>query len=169
MKKPAIQLFITDEGYRAIGHVAAQWAYLETELDSLLSLLLESEEVKKLGLKNSQSFGSRMENLKAACNLLWKNQDQPMNEIKNIIDDASSLRGFRDDIIHGQWKLHRKGNELTPGIMAIRSFPSYKFKEMKFTYEKAEDIATKISRVTLRAMEWRLKYVRYAERTDVGA
>ena len=36
MKKTAIKLFITDDGYRSIGHVAAQWAYLETEMDRLL-------------------------------------------------------------------------------------------------------------------------------------
>ncbi len=160
MTKPAIKLFITDEGYRAIGHVAAQWAYLETEIDGLLSLLLEHEEVKILELKNSQSFKHRISNLKKALGVLLNNQMQPLDEITKILTDASSLRGFRDDIIHGQWKLHRKGRNLSPGIMAIKSFPSYKVKEMKFTYEKVEDIAVKISRLTVRVMNWRLKYVR---------
>ena len=81
--------------------------------------LLWLRQIKKRGLKNAQSFGSRVENLKGACNLLLKSQDQPMNEIKNIINDAVSLRRFRDDLIHGQWKLHRKGNVLTPGIQFI--------------------------------------------------
>jgi hypothetical protein len=161
LTKPAIKLLITDGGYRAIGHVAAQWAILETELDHLLALLLEDSTVKSLGLKNAQSFGHRMSNLKSASDVLLKNQEQPLKEIKDIITDASSLRGFRDDIIHGQWKLHRKGADLTPGILAIRSFPKYKTKEMKFTYEKAEEIATQISHVTVRLIGWRLKYIRF--------
>jgi len=161
LTKPAIQLLVTDEGYRAIGHVAAQWAYLETELDSLLSLFLEHDDVKQLGLANAQSFKSRMSNLKEASELLLKDQEQPLKEIKGIITDASSLRGFRDDIVHGQWKLRRKGENLSPGIRAIKSFPTYKTREMKFTYEKAEDVAVKISRVSVRVMGWRLKYVRF--------
>ncbi len=161
MTKPAITLFITDAVYRAIGHVAAQWAYLETELDYLLSLFLEHEEVKRLGLANAQSFKNRMSNLKNASDVLLKDQEQPLIEIKDIITDASSLRGFRDDIVHGQWKLHRKGESLTSGIRVIKSYPYYKVREMKFTYKKAEDIAAKISRVTVKVIEWRQEYIHF--------
>jgi hypothetical protein len=157
----AIKLLITDEGYRAIGHVAAQWAYLETELDCLLSLLSKHEKAEKLELPNAQSFKNRMTNLREVSKALLENQEKPLDEIIDIITDASSLRGFRDDIIHGQWKLHRKGPVLTPGIIATNRYPSYKVRKMKFTYKKAEEVAAKISRVTLRVIAWRLNYVKF--------
>ncbi len=160
MTKPAIKLFITDEGYRAIGHVAAQWAYLETELDHLLSIFMDQKEVKKLKLPNKQSFKNRIANLKNSAAVLLKNHKNDLKEINEILTDASSLRGFRDDIIHGRWKLKRKGGNLFPGIVAIKSFPSYKYKDIKFTYQKTEEVAAKISRVTLRVTRWRIKHVR---------
>ena len=123
LTKLALKLFITDEGYRAIGHVAAQWSFLEIELDNLLRIFLGQEEVKKLKLENTQSFKSRMSNLKKASKVLLTKGSAELIEITDIIEKTSSLRGFRDDIIHGQWKLHRKVPALYPGIIYIKSFP----------------------------------------------
>ena len=100
-----------------------------------------------------------MDNIKKAAKELLENHDEIHQEVIDIISDASSLRGFRDDIVHGRWRLKRKGENLFPAIESIKSFPSYKVKEMKFTYEKAENIAAKISKVTVRVIDWRIKYV----------
>jgi len=40
MKEPTLRLMIGDEEFRAIGHVAAQWAFLEDQIDCCLEILL---------------------------------------------------------------------------------------------------------------------------------
>ena len=51
MTRLAMQLMIGDKEFRAIGHVAAQWAYLETQFDFLVQVLLHQPVIKELGLK----------------------------------------------------------------------------------------------------------------------
>ena len=85
MKKTAIKLFITDDGYRSIGHVAAQWAYLETEMDRLLTSFKAEKKVRKLKLSNKKSFGKRSGDLKKAAAVLLKDRKKDLKEIKSCL------------------------------------------------------------------------------------
>ena len=139
--------------------MAAQWAFLETELDNLLSIFLAKKKVKKLKLSNKPSFKIRINNLKKAAVVLQRKHKKDLKELIEILKDASSLHGDRDDVIHGKWMLKRKGVNLLPEIITVKSIPAYRYRGIKFTSKKAEELAVRISRVTLRVNEWRIKYV----------
>jgi len=161
MTKLALKLMVRDEEFRAIGHVAAQWAYLETELDFISEILVNHENAKNLETSHPQSFSKRMKNLREYASIVLTNCPDALNELLAITNDASSLRGFRDDIVHGHWKLKRAKGNLTTGIRVISQRPSFKVREMVFTAEKAEEVAAKISVVSLKATMWHLRYVSF--------
>lgn len=154
--KPALKLMVGDKELRAIGHVVAQWAYLETQIDYVILVLIDQPSTKALGLKPHQSFKRRMEVLRKSARIVLKQHSTELSELLAIATDASSLRGFRDDIVHGHWKLHRKNGTgtLTTGIQVFNQGPTLKVKEIPFTAVKAENIAAKISQVNLRMVLW---------------
>ncbi len=158
MDKPVLKLMIGDNEFRAIGHVAAQWAYIETELDYVLNMMLLHESQNEKDPWNRQSFKERIAKLRSLSNAMLSGD--PLAEILDILEKVASLKGFRDDIVHGHWKLHRKGAVLTTGIQVIKSRPKYSRKETKFTAEKAEGVAAKISKESLRLVLWHSKYIR---------
>jgi hypothetical protein len=102
-----------------------------------------------------------MENLRKAARVVLIDRPNELSEILKIAEQASSLRGFRDDIVHGQWKLHRPGGKLTSGVRIFKQFPSPKVRELAFSYEKAEDVAAKISVVTVKLVMWCHRNVRH--------
>lgn len=154
--KPALKLMVGDKELRAIGHVAAQWAYLETQIDGVILVLINQPSTQALGLKPCQSFKRRMQVLRRAARIVMEQHTEELNALLAIATDASSLRGFRDDIVHGHWKLHRKNGTgpLTTGIRVFNQGPTLKVKEITFTAEKAEGIAAKISKVNLSLVLW---------------
>jgi len=154
--KPVLQLMVGDKELRAIGHVAAQWAYLETQLDFVTAILVNQPSTKNLGLKQSQSFQRRMECLRKAAKVALTQHEEERDELLAIVTDASSLRGFRDDIVHGHWKLHRERGRgpLTTGIRVFNQGPKLKVRNIAFSSEKAEDVACKIAATNLRLVVW---------------
>jgi hypothetical protein len=81
-----------------------------------------------------------------------------------IADDAASLSGRRDEIIHGQWRLRRtRGGRLTTGIDHIRRQPKLKARQATITADQAEAIAAKISTVHLRLILFLIETVRSAD------
>lgn len=162
MPKPALQLMIGDKELRAIGHVAAQWAYLETQLDTVTELLIEQPAAAHLGLRQSQSFQRRMECLRVVAKVVLLQQADELDELLSIAADASSLRGYRDDIIHGEWKLHRKGarGTLTTGMRVLSQRPTRILREIPFSAAKVERVACKIAATTLRLIVWTERNVR---------
>jgi hypothetical protein len=149
-----MKLMIGDEEFRAIGHVAAQWAYLETQFDFLVRVLIHQPAIKQLGLKPVQSFQRRVEHVRKAARIILADHPVALKSLLKIVQDASSLRGFRDDIIHGHWKLHRSRGKLSTGLRVFNQAPNFKVREMAFSAEKAEDIAAKISVANLQLTLW---------------
>lgn len=161
MTRPALKLMVGDKELRAIGHVAAQWAYLETQLDAVIDVLVKQPSARNLGIKVSQPFKKRMETLRTAAKVVLEKHQEQLSELLSIATEASSLRGFRDDIVHGHWKLHRERGtgQLTTGIRVFNRGAALKVRNMAFTAEKAEGIATKISKVNLRLTIWCMKNI----------
>ena len=81
-----------------------------------------------------------------------------------IADDAASLKGRRDEIIHGQWRLRRtQGGRLTTGIDHIRTQPTFKVRRAIITADQVEAIAAKISTVHLRLIVFLNEAIRLAD------
>ena len=73
-KKLGVTLLIDDATLRAIGHVAAQWAVLEIEFNSLLSQLLRHPDAKGIALDRiPQAFDRRAGLLKQCAERLLSN------------------------------------------------------------------------------------------------
>lgn len=160
MPQPALELMISDKELRAIGHVAAQWAYLETQLDGVANILIHQPTAKAAGMKLDQAFKRRMETLRKAAKLVLDKEPSQLEDLLLIANDASSLRNLRDDIIHGHWKLHRKPRKgLTTGIRVYSQRPVFKVRNLAFSAEKAEGIAVKISKTNSRLILWCMRNI----------
>ncbi len=151
---PVLKLFIGDDEYRAIGHVAAQWAYFENQVDFLVDVFMGQPKATSLNIKPAQAFKRRMENLRTAARAALNEDPALLEEIIQIADDSSSLRGQRDDIIHGQWKFHREGSKAGTGIKVISNKKKNMVREMLFSAEKAEKVANQISALNYRVIQW---------------
>ncbi len=101
---PALKLLIGDKEFRAIGHVAAQWSFLEIQIDNIILILKDQPTVKHLSIKPPLSFSRRMSDLRDMAEIVLKNDPNPLSELLDIAQEASSLRSVRDEIIHGQWR-----------------------------------------------------------------
>ncbi len=156
MSKLALRLTIGDEEFKAIGHVAAQWAYLETQIDYVIDVLINQPDTKCDGFKLEQSFKRRMEALREAARSVLKKRPGELAELLDIAEKVSSLRSLRDDIIHGHWKLHRKmgTGPLETGLRVFNRRKKLKVREGPFSADKAEDVAAKISTENLRLITW---------------
>lgn len=156
MGKLALRLMIGDEEFKAIGHVAAQWAYLETQIDFVIDVLINQPSTKDSGLELQQSFMRRMEVFRKAANIVLERHPDQLAELLDIAQKISSLRGLRDDIIHGHWKLHRKKGigPLETGLRISNRGKTLKVREGPFSAEKTEDVAAKISTENFRLTTW---------------
>lgn len=162
MSNLALRLMIGDEEFRAIGHVAAQWAYLETQIDYVIDVLINQPDTKRDGFKLEQSFRRRMATFRKAARIVLKKRPDELAELLDIAEKVSSLRSLRDNIIHGHWKLHRKKGTgpLETGLRVFNRGKELKVRESPFSAEKAEDVAAKISTENLRLTTWCQKHIR---------
>jgi hypothetical protein len=58
-----------------------------------------------------QAFDRRAKLFRACAKQLLNDQPDLQKELIDIINEASSARGQRDDVIHGHWHLGRKKEE----------------------------------------------------------
>lgn len=154
-KKLGLELLIDDATLRAIGHVAAQWAVLEIEFDMLLSLLLRHPGTKGIAADPiPQAFDRRAGLLRQCAERLLNDQAQLREGLIAIINDACSVRGHRDNVIHGQWHLGRKKGKLGTAVSVIKRRPKFEASVRNVSAHQVEDVASNISEVTARLMWW---------------
>jgi|AVFP01.1.fsa_nt_gi hypothetical protein len=160
MPTPTFPLMIGDQELRAIGHVAAQWAHLEVQIDAITQILCNQPSVLESGLRQEQSFKKRMANLRKAASIALRDHEPVRVEIEQIANEASSLRGLRDEIVHGCWRYvetNREKNgipQVGTGVDLIRQYPSFRSRTRPITAERAETIACKISELNFRLVMW---------------
>jgi hypothetical protein len=160
-KKLGIKLLIDDATLRAIGHVSAQWAVLEVELDMLLGQLLSHPDAKDIAPgQTPQSFDRRAELLRRCAERLLSGQSRLRKELIGIVNDACSARGHRDKVIHGEWHLGRKKRKLGTAVTVIRRRPKFTARIENMSDQQVEDVASTISVVTARLIWWREMNVR---------
>jgi hypothetical protein len=127
MKAPALRLMIGDDEFRAIGRVAAQWAYLENQIDSCLAILLTETAAASLSERVPTAFSGRIRLLRECARAVFQTDALQADRLLRIVDHAASLKGKRDKIIHGQWRLRRtRAGRLTTGIDHVRRQPTLK-------------------------------------------
>jgi hypothetical protein len=166
-KKPGVELLIDNATLRAIGHVAAQWAFLEIEFDLLLGQLLRHPDAKGIAPDQTpQSFDRRAELFRQCAERLLNDQPQLQEELVTIINDACSARGHRDDVIHGQWHLGRKHGTLGTAVTIIKRRPKFKVRIQNMSDQQIENAASTISAVTARLIWWRTINVKSGDASD---
>ena len=152
--KPALSFFVSDETYHGIGQVAVQWAYLETRIDFCLWLFLEQPQAAIIRPKNiPKAYRRRTKLWKDAANLVFTDQPEELEKINTVIEDAANLRGQRDDIIHGRWRLSRRGRrerELYQVLEVYSPPPNWQVRKKPIDPEKLENVAAKIAEITIR-------------------
>jgi hypothetical protein len=151
MKQPTLRLMIGDDEFRAIGHVAAQWAFLENQIDDGLEILLAQPAAASFAQRLPSSFSSRITLLRKCARAVFQTDAIRAERLIRIANDAASLSGRRNEIIHGQWRLRRtKGGRLTTAVDHVRRQPTLKVRCATITAVQAEAVAAKISTVHLR-------------------
>jgi hypothetical protein len=151
MPKLALRLRIGDAEFRAIGHVAAQWAFLENQIDLCLKVLLAQPAAISVAQRLPTSFDRRLRLLLECASTVFRTDAIRAERLLRIVDNAASLKGRRDEIIHGQWRLRRtQCGRLTTGIDHIRAQPMLNVRRTTITADQVEAIAAKISTVHLR-------------------
>ena len=117
MPKLALRLMIEDAEFRAIGHVAAQWAFLEDQIDCCLEILLAQPAAASLAQRPPTSFKGRIALLRKCVSAVFQADSTRAGRLLQIADDAAALAAKRNEIVHGQWRLRRTpGGQLTTGI-----------------------------------------------------
>jgi len=154
-KKLGVELLIDDATLRAIGHVAAQWAVLEIEFDILLGRLLRQPDAKKIVPKAvPQSFDRRAKLFRECAKILLHDQPDLQKQLIAIINDATSARKKRDDVIHGQWHLGRKKGKIGTAVTVVKQRPKFKAQLQHMSAAQVEDVAATISIVTAKLIWW---------------
>ena len=159
MAKPkgkfGVRLLIDDATYKAIGLVAAHWAFLEIEFDNFLNQLVIHPAATPLGIRPvPQSFAKRVELFKKCAEVILVDQPKLKDELIKIINDASSARGYRDDIIHGQWRLGRKKGNIGTAVTVFKSRPKIKVDTKNMSSNQIESVAVQISKISARLIWW---------------
>ena len=94
---PACQLMVSDEQYRAVGHVALQWANLEAEMDrEILWLNKQNAKPVKLGGK----FEDRAAGWRRMANITYEGHPQLTDAVEAIANKAVAIKRERDKLIH---------------------------------------------------------------------
>ena len=171
MTKPkdkfGVRLLIDDKTYKAIGLVAAQWAFLEIEFDRFLNQLILHPLVIPLGIGNvPQQFARRVKLFKRCAEAVLHDQPSLKNELIAIINDASSARGQRDDVIHGQWHLGRKKGNIGAAVTIVKSQSKIKVTVKNMSSDQIESVAVLISKISARLIWWKEMNVTFASEHD---
>jgi len=151
-----VELLVDDETLRAVGLVSAQWGVLEIEFDGLLGILLRLPATASIAPKQiPQAFDRRAKLFRDCAALALDDQPRLRDDLVGIINEATSARGQRDDVIHGHWHLGRKKGHLGPAVTVINRRPNFKARLKNMSANQVEDVAPTISQITAKFIWWR--------------
>lgn len=155
-KKFGIELLVDDETLRAIGLASAQWSVLEIEFDGLLGILLRLPATASVAPKQiPQAFDRRAKLFRDCAKLALHDQPDLRNDLIGIINEATSARSQRDDVIHGHWHLGRKRGRIGTAVTVVKRRPDFKVRSKNMSADQIADVAATISQVTAKLIWWR--------------
>lgn len=73
-----------------------------------------------------QSFDRRAKLFRECAKLLLHDHPDLRKQLIAIINDATSARKKRDDVIHGQWHLGRKKYKIGTAVTVVKQRPQFK-------------------------------------------
>lgn len=156
-----VELLIDDKTLRAIGLVSAQWGILEIEFDGLLGILVRLPATASITSKQiPQAFDRRTKLSRDCTALISHDQIDLRNELSDIINEATSAHGQRNDVTHGHWHLGRKKGRLGTTVTIINRRPNFKTRLKNMSADQVEDVVATISQVTAKSIWWRTMNVR---------
>ncbi len=100
---PQFQLMLTEEQFRAIGHVIVQWAFLESDIDRELSWLLSRSEHKGKYVNFRARFSTVTANWYKLAQRSYKKHPDRLKAVDRISGQAISIKIERDDLTHGNF------------------------------------------------------------------
>ena len=100
--KPELKLDVTEQQFRAIGHVVLQWAYLEGEIvHELFWLYGRSEHKKKERPKRSAKFSVKANLWQQLAQRSYKKYPGLIQSVERISGQAITIKKERDVLAHG--------------------------------------------------------------------
>jgi hypothetical protein len=94
---PACKLNVSEEQYRAIGHVALQWAFLEGEIDREIVWLNKRVDVP---VKLAANFQVRAEGWRNLAALIYAGHPELIDGVASISERAVAIKPERDKLVH---------------------------------------------------------------------
>lgn len=94
---------VTDAYLKAIGQVSVQWAYFETEFDSLIYLLRMDPKAAALAPKVPTSFKKRAALLRDSASICFPDSASVAKRFVHLAVEAQKLKLKRNHIAHCRW------------------------------------------------------------------
>jgi hypothetical protein len=98
---PDFQLMLTDEQFRAIGHMMAQWAFLESQINDEIKWLLGRNEHRGKRINFQARFSTRADNWLKLATKSYRKRPKLIKDVQRITGNANNIKPERDDIAHG--------------------------------------------------------------------
>ena len=100
--KPELKLNVTEQQFRAIGHVVLQWAHLESEIvHELFWLYARSEHKKKKRPEWNAKFSVKASRWVQLARRSYKKHSDLIQSAKRISGQAITIKKERDVLAHG--------------------------------------------------------------------
>lgn len=143
-----VNLELRDDELRAIGHVSAQWAFLENMLRSLTQAIANALGVSLPPNVDSDSFRARNAALRDLVAKMPADGDR--DKLRALLDRAGSLQGERQRLIHGlvEW------DEADRDKLNVRTHKNPHGTPWSVTAEDIEAVADKISALNCAIWNW---------------
>ena len=138
---PQFQLMLTEEQFRAIGHVIVQWAFPESEINRELSWLLNRSEHKGKHVNFRARFSTVTTNWRKLAKRSYKKHLDRLKAVDRIIGQANKIKIERDDLAHGNFSS-------SGTFFKVRDGKAIKIPDTIGTPPYIEDLACRISDVS---------------------
>lgn len=139
--KLAFQLELTDEQLRAIGHVTAQWAFMESMIDMYFSPRLKDRDLKG----DELSFKKRLRLYRESLGAM--EDAEKAKKLKDVLSNAGSLMDKRHKTIHSKWGRSGEAMDNPDIIEQFGERGGIPYAQFTST-EKLEKLARQISQIS---------------------
>ena len=150
------QLPLRAEQFLEIGHVTAQWAFLETEIDfALLDIMAVFEKAGRTVTEEERRlkkrFKDRVNQLREmAAEFYGPENLRLIAKINRLLDRAMNLQPRRNHIVHGRWRsnIDEEGNFNPSAVAHLHNFDAKEVVTAEtYKLEKIEKLASDLSQL----------------------
>lgn len=137
-----IELELDPEELQAIGHVNAQWAFLEFHILEYTKLVCEHVLKQPLPKEaESDSLRKRKRTWETVIRTAFKDDDETLGRLLKLVEQVGSLQGDRQKLIHGLIQWDSKDKE----TLNIYSRDNPRAIPWRVDAKKIEELAIKIA------------------------